>query len=205
MVGLSTRALHERGDVRSLFTYLDDEADWQAGEHVRICYAMVSTTHMVRATLEGLGARPPPVLRHVSRRFVARRDSPCTVVPANAVRRASAVAGCRPSKIGCPISAQPTVERLAFVTVSNDRTAADQDGRIGISARTACRRATTLASRLIVIVRIELSGRSERGDTTWTACTETSPVPTRATPASPRSRLALASHDEPCRDDDLHP
>src|SRR5512133_2345030 len=73
MVGLSTRALHERGDVRSLFTYLDDEPDWQAGEHVSICYAMVSTTHMVRATLKGLGSRPLPVLRHVGRRFVARR------------------------------------------------------------------------------------------------------------------------------------
>jgi hypothetical protein len=60
MLGLSTQALHERRDVRSLFTYLDDEPDWQAGEHVSICYAMVSTTHMVRATLKGLGSSPLP-------------------------------------------------------------------------------------------------------------------------------------------------
>jgi hypothetical protein len=61
MLGLSTQALHERRrDLRSLFTYLDDETEWQAGEHFSICYAMVSTTHLVRATLKGLGSGPLP-------------------------------------------------------------------------------------------------------------------------------------------------
>lgn len=39
---------------------LDDETEWPAGEHFNLCYAMVSTTHMVRATLKGLGSGPLP-------------------------------------------------------------------------------------------------------------------------------------------------
>ncbi|MFC5006752.1 hypothetical protein ACFPIJ_54200 [Dactylosporangium cerinum] len=40
MLGLSTEALYKRGNVRSIFTYLDDETEWQAGEHSSTCYAM---------------------------------------------------------------------------------------------------------------------------------------------------------------------
>ncbi|MER7007508.1 hypothetical protein ABT297_31310 [Dactylosporangium sp. NPDC000555] len=42
------------------FSYLDDQSQWQAGERVSGCYAMVSTTHMVRASLRGLGTGPLP-------------------------------------------------------------------------------------------------------------------------------------------------
>ncbi|WP_433618336.1 septum formation family protein [Dactylosporangium sp. CA-139114] len=58
LLGLTPQALGKRRDVRGMFTYLDNEMEWQAGERTSLCYATVSQGHKVRASVKGLGSGP---------------------------------------------------------------------------------------------------------------------------------------------------
>ncbi|MER7278685.1 septum formation family protein [Dactylosporangium sp. NPDC000244] len=60
LLGLTPQALGKRRDVRSLFTYLDDQSEWQAGERSHLCYATVAQSHKIRASIKGLGTGPLP-------------------------------------------------------------------------------------------------------------------------------------------------
>ncbi|MEV6930296.1 septum formation family protein [Dactylosporangium sp. NPDC051485] len=60
LLGLTPQALTKRHDVRSLLTYLDDQSEWQAGERSNLCYATVSQSHKVRASIKDLRSGPLP-------------------------------------------------------------------------------------------------------------------------------------------------
>ncbi len=60
LLGLSRPAFDRRTELWVHFTWLDDQSEWQAGERVSLCYAMVSATHKVRGSLKGVGAGPLP-------------------------------------------------------------------------------------------------------------------------------------------------
>ncbi|WP_238010548.1 septum formation family protein [Dactylosporangium sp. AC04546] len=60
LLGLTREAFARRSELWVHFTWLDDENEWQAGERTSLCYAIVSASHQVRASLKGVGAGPLP-------------------------------------------------------------------------------------------------------------------------------------------------